>query len=214
MPEKPRRLGRPPASSSAETRDRIIEIAVEAYSELGYSATTNKFIATKAGITTGALYHYFDSKIEMYRAAYQHVEVEIYRRLGGALDGVDGFIPRLEAVLEAAHSLNRDEPWLARFIGAARVDMSRDDELRAALGRPTEQGYSFFKVLIDEGIAAGELDKSQRELVLAFVRIIVVGLTDSESGNIDRHRVAVDAVRAAIGGQLFSPRESSLSTLR
>ena len=79
----------------------------------------------------------------------------------------------------------------------------RDDELRVALGRPAEQGYSFFTGLVDEGIAAGELDPSQRELVMAFIRIIVVGLTDGESGNIVRHRVAVDAVRAAIEGRLF-----------
>ena len=203
MPKKPRRLGRPPASSSAETRDRIVEIAVVAYSEVGYAATTNKFISTKAGITTGALYHYFDSKIEMYRAAYEHVQREIYVRLGSAIEGSEGFVARLEAVLEAAHALNRDEPWLARFIGAARVDMARDDELRVALGRPAEQGYSFFTALVNDGIAAGELDPSQRELVMAFIRIIIVGLTDGESGNVARHRVAVDAVRAAIEGRLF-----------
>ena len=203
MPREPQRLGRPPASSSAETRDRIIDIAVAAYSEVGYSATTNKFIATKAGVTTGALYHYFDSKIEMYRAAYEHVQREIYERLGDALNGVEGFIPRLEAVLESAHVLNRDEPWLARFIGAARVDMARDDELRVALGRPAHQGYSFFTVMIDDGIKSGELEPEQRELLLAFIRIIIVGLTDGESGTTARHRIAVDAVRSAIEGRLF-----------
>ena len=211
MPKKPRRLGRPPASSSVDTRDRIIEIAVVSYSEVGYAATTNKDIANKAGVTTGALYHYFDSKVEMYRAAYEHVQHEIYERLGDALSNVQGFVPRLEAVLESAHTLNRDEPWLARFIGAARVDMTRDDELRIALGRPAEQGYSFFRLLIDDGIKAGEIEAEHRELMLSFIRIIVVGLTDGESDNTDRHRLAVDSVRAVIEGRLF-PHPPEIST--
>lgn len=204
VPKTPGRLGRPPSSSSLDTRVRIIEIAVRAYAELGYEATTNKFIAAKAGITTGALYHYFDSKILMYRAAYEHVQAEIYERFAVALDGVEGFIARLEAVLEAAHVLNSEEPSLARFIGAARVDMARHDDLRSGLGQPSAQGYTFFDTLIDEGIAAGELDASQRSLIRAFIRTIVVGLTDGASDDNDRHRMAVDAVRSAIEGRLFA----------
>ena len=203
VPKKPSRLGRPPSSSSVETRERIVEIAIQAYAELGYEATTNKFIAAKAGITTGALYHYFDSKILMYRAAYEHVQSEIYDRFAVALSDVKGFIPRLEAVLEASHALNRDEPWLARFVGAARVDMARHDDLRTGLGRPRAQGYTFFDTLIEEGIAAGELDPSQRNPLRAFIRIIVVGLTDGASDDNERHRQAVDAVRDALNGRLF-----------
>ncbi len=178
---------------------------MHAFAELGYETTTNKYIAGEAGITTGALYHYFDSKILMYQAAYEHVQGAIYERLAAALDGIHGFVARLEAVLEAAHDLNGDEPSLARFVGAARVDMARNDELRVALGRPNGPGYSFFQVLVDDGIASGEISPTQRSLVLAFIRIIVVGLTDGASEDNDRHRVAVDAVRAAIEGRLFRP---------
>lgn len=183
---------------------------MQAFSELGYETTTNKYIASESGITTGALYHYFDSKLEMYHAAYEHVQQAIYRRLAAALVGIDGFVARLEAVLEAAHDLNGDDPSLARFIGAARVDMARNDELRAALGRPEGPGYTFFDVLVDDGITSGEIAADQRKLVLAFIRIIVVGLTDGASEDNKRHRVAVDAVRAAIEGRLFSPSAAQL----
>jgi AcrR family transcriptional regulator len=214
VPKKPVRLGRPPSSSSADTRERIVEIAIQAFAELGYETTTNKYIASEAGITTGALYHYFDSKTLMYQAAYEHVQQAIYERLAGALDGIDGFVARLEAVLEAAHELNGDQPSLARFIGAARVDMARNDELRAALGRPDGPGFTFFDTLVDDGIASGEIAPAQRRLVLAFIRIIVVGLTDGASDDNDRHRIAVDAVRAAIEGRLFAPTVGSLKSAK
>jgi AcrR family transcriptional regulator len=181
-----------------------VEIAIHAFAGLGYETTTNKYIADEAGITTGALYHYFDSKIEMYEAAYAYVQTAIYERLAAALDGIVGFVPRLEAVLEAAHDLNGDEPSFARLIGAARVDMARNEELRIALARPQGPGYTFFDALVDDGIAAGEIDRANRPLVLAFIRIIVVGLTDGASDDNDRHRVAVDAVRAAIEGRMFT----------
>ena len=125
---KTQRLGRPPASDSGVTRERIVDIAIEAYAEQGYETTTNSDIASRAGITTGALYHYFDSKIEMYVAAYTDVQSRIYDRFSKSLVGVTGFVARLETVLETAHLLNREAPALAKFIGAARVDMARNED--------------------------------------------------------------------------------------
>ena len=213
--KKPRRLGRPPASSSLDTRDRILEIALDAFSELGYEATTNKYIATKAAITTGALYHYFDSKVEIYKAVYERVQDRIYERFSASLQDVEGFVARLEAVLEAAHTMNSEDPSIARFVGAARVDMARHDEVRVGLGRPAEQGADFFAGLVDHGIATGEIDPANRELVRAFVRIMVVGLTDAVSHDQARHRIAVDAIRAAVEGRLIStPLATSVAKKR
>ena len=58
----------------AETRRRILDVARQSFAELGYGGTTNRHIATKAGITTGALYHYFDSKLDLYLAVQQYVD--------------------------------------------------------------------------------------------------------------------------------------------
>jgi hypothetical protein len=82
--------------------------------------------------------------------------------------------------------------------------MSRHDDLRSGLGQPAAQGYTFFDVLIDDGIAHGELDPAQRNLIRAFIRTVVVGLTDGASDDNQRHRLAVDAVKSAIEGKLFA----------
>ena len=53
MPARsPRRLGRPPASDSADTKQRILAVARSSFGELGWEKTTNKDIAAKAGITS------------------------------------------------------------------------------------------------------------------------------------------------------------------
>ncbi len=205
---KKRPLGRPPASDSAETRQLILEVARVSFAELGYDRTTNSLIATKAGITTGALYHYFDSKVELFRATYEGSEAAIYARFEEALIDKETFVERLEAILETAHQLNRKDPSLARFIGAARIDLARYDELRAAVGTPGMYGTTFFQRLIDHGVKTREIKKENREMVAAFLRILVVGLTDGVSHDLQGHRMAVSAISAAIEGRLFEPAKA------
>ena len=101
--KKQTRLGRPPSSSSFETRERILTVARESFAQLGYGVTTNKYLATKAGITTGALYHYFDSKVEIYGAVYEHVQALIYSRFQQAFTETDTFMDGFEHVLEESN---------------------------------------------------------------------------------------------------------------
>ena len=75
----PKRLGRPPAIDSAETRQKILARPPGARSPAG--ATTpppTRTSPTTVGITTGAIYHYFASKADLYVAVYAEVQVMIY----------------------------------------------------------------------------------------------------------------------------------------
>src|SRR4051794_14859435 len=123
-----RKLGRPPASSSVERRERIRGGALAAFPELGWEMTTNKYVATKAGITSGALYHYFDSKLDMFLAAHDYVLDVISERFTDAMETSDSFVGQFGAVLEAAHRLNRRNPTLAQFLGSSRVDLARHED--------------------------------------------------------------------------------------
>lgn len=198
-----RKLGRPPASSSVETRQRILDVARVSFAELGYGVTTNKYVATKAGITTGALYHYFDSKLDIFIAVHDHVQEKVYERFNDALAANDTFVEQFEAVLQAAFELNVEDPSLARFLGSARVDMARHDELRQALsGRPGE-GTMVLRRLLDKGTATGEITADRRHQVAAFLRTIFAGLVDAVSDDVDDHSAAITAIRALLHGQLL-----------
>lgn len=203
--KKPARLGRPPASSSVETRARILEVARQSFGELGYGVTTNKYLATKAGITTGALYHYFDSKIDIYAAVYSDVTEIVFDRFDASIRGVDTFIGRFEAVLEEAHRLDIEDPSLARFLGAARIDVIRHDEIRPALAALPVRSTDFRRQLVEHGIETGEIRPADRDKVYSFVQIVLVGLTDGMSGNGRMHRIAVDSIKAVLEGHLLSP---------
>jgi TetR/AcrR family transcriptional regulator, repressor for uid operon len=212
--KKPPRLGRPPASSSVETRARILEVAQESFAELGFEVTTNKYLATKAGITAGALYHYFDSKIAIYAAIYRHVTEFMFDRFEAAVAGTDTFIGKFEAMLEEAHQLDIEDPSLARFLGAMRIDISRHDEIRPALAGIPGRSRAFRQKLVDFGVKSGEIRSEDRAMVTAFMQIVLVGLTDAVSGDTKTHRIAVDSVRAVMEGRLLAPPKGTASSKR
>ena len=200
MASKSTRLGRPPASSSAETRGRIIDVARRCFAELGYEATTNHTVATEVGITTGAIYHYFDSKLEIYKAVLDEVQERVYKRFAAAERSSDSFVGKIEAVLETAHELNNDDPSLARFLGASRIDRRRVPELTSELGRGDARRSEFFENIVDCGIATGEIAPDDRAAMLAYIEAFTIGLTDGLSHDQRDHRRALGGFKLVLEG--------------
>lgn len=205
----PRRRGRPPATKSSETREAILRGARVLFGERGYGAVTNKDLAAEAGVTTGALYHYVESKLDLYLAVHRDMQVKIYRRFQIADSSQTTFIGKLEAVLEAAHEMNREDPSLAKFVGAVRADTRRNPEIREALGHANAERERFFMSIVEAGIASGEVDRSDTELLEEFVRLVLVGLTDGSSESLQQQRTAIDSVMAVVRGTLVRPVAAS-----
>src|SRR4030095_551511 len=65
-----------------DRREQIIDAALHVFSQRGFERTTNKDIAQEAGITPGLIYHYFESKEELLKAAIeQHSPVGLIHSL-------------------------------------------------------------------------------------------------------------------------------------
>lgn len=153
-----RRLGRPPDSTGDETRIRILAAARDAFAQHGYAKTTNGDIARAAGITTGAIYHYFDSKPALFAAVTDEVTQLVLEAFREARDRHDTFVDRFRAVLDAASRLHAEDPSLARFSAIYPMEMQRHPEL----GRHVDHGstgrvWRFLMELAQAGADAGEL---------------------------------------------------------
>jgi AcrR family transcriptional regulator len=129
-----KRLGRPPATDSGDTKRRILDIAREMFSVHGYEVATNRDIATAAGITSGALYHYFGSKLDLYLAVHEDVQAGVYESFSNATMNLETFTEMFLAVLEVAH----DICWRR---ASRRTTPSRDGSGSLAAERTTR---SFF----------------------------------------------------------------------
>jgi AcrR family transcriptional regulator len=187
------------------TRARILDVARRAFAEQGYDATTNKTLAAEAGITTGALYHYFASKLDLYVAVHADVQALVYEQFEAAVAPADTFIGRLEAVLDAAHELNRTDRSLAQFLGAVRVDIRRHPEIGDLLRPDVRQRARFYDDIVELGVRTGEIEIADRARVLALIRTMLVGLTDAVSDDDASHLLVVDAMKDLFEGKLIRP---------
>ena len=203
-PVRPR-LGRPPSTSSADTKRRILDTARAAFASRGYEASTNRTLGADAGITAGALYHYFGSKFDLYLAVHEDVQERVFRRFTDAVGREVTFRDQLEAVLDTAHQMNLEDPTLAQFLGSVRVDMRRHPELQEALRHSADAFRSFFERLVAFGEKTGEIDPADRQRVRGVLLTILIGLNDAVSEDPARHRNAIDGIKALIEGKLIRP---------
>lgn len=85
-------MGRP-KDPNPEVRRRILDVALDLFATKGFAATGVQEIVSKAGVTKGALYHYFASKDE--------ILFEIYGRVFGRE------LESLERILAQGHDPER-----------------------------------------------------------------------------------------------------------
>lgn len=199
------RLGRPAAANAQETRQRILDSARKLFADKGYDGTSNRALADAVGLTTGALYHYFDRKIDIFTAVYTDTQRIVYGRFDEAAADATSFIDRLQATLDMAYELNGEDPTLAQFLGSCRVDALRDPVLREALVKVggVDDRRRYFDELIELGVVTGEIDPAQVPMVSALLDTMVVGLVHAVSGDRARHRHAIDGILALVEGKLI-----------
>jgi AcrR family transcriptional regulator len=65
------------AQHSESTRNTLIRVARELFTELGYADTSTEEIVRQAGMTRGALYHQYEAKKDLFRAVFEAVEQEL-----------------------------------------------------------------------------------------------------------------------------------------
>jgi AcrR family transcriptional regulator len=215
VPTRPtpgKRLGRPPATDSAETRRRILDSARAAFAAGGYDSVTNRTLAAEVGLTAGALYHYFGSKLDLYVAVHDDVQQRVYGRFNAAADSATGFVDKFERVLETAREMNGEDPTLAAFVGVVRADMRRHPEIHQLLREHSKRRDDFFVRLVDAGLSTGEISRRHRTMVIEFVRMVLVGLTDGVSDDPERHQLATNAIKLALRGGLISLPRSPRTT--
>jgi AcrR family transcriptional regulator len=200
-----RRLGRPREADSAATKRRILDVARASFASGGYDSSTNRGLAAQVGITPGALYYYYPSKLDLYLAVHDDVQQRVYGKFNEAVDDAERFLDAFDSVLDVAHDLNEADPTVAAFIGATRADMRRHPEIAASLAGHTERRNAFFERLIDAGVLSGEIDPENRAFMVAFVSIILIGLTDGVSDDSERHQRAVTSIKMALRGDLLTP---------
>jgi AcrR family transcriptional regulator len=152
-----RRRGRPPRSDGADTRQEILRVARQVFSELGYERTTFQEIATRAGLTRPAVNHYFRDKAALYRALFDSVQEGV---IGASVEQavVQETLPgRLSAFVKAAVQIGSGDRSFARFMAASVLDGYRHEGLRGSTLEQIEQVREFVRLALRAAIESGEV---------------------------------------------------------
>jgi TetR/AcrR family transcriptional regulator len=127
------------ARQRAETRERIVEAAVEAFAERGFRGASTREIAQRAGTNQGLITYHFRSKEELWRAAADRIFGMLRTRLEERLAALASDDPR-ERAREAIREYVRfaaAHPELFRLMveegksGADRMQWLVDTHLKA-----------------------------------------------------------------------------------
>ena len=148
--------GRTTRPSADGTRDRILDAALDLFSELSFDGATTREIAARAGVTQPLLNYHFSSKDELWRAAVDR----LFKTLGTAmgdrargLRGVDELTTARLLVREFIY-FSASHPQLHRIITQeCKTDGPRMDWLVERHIRPMyETTTALFEQLVEQGL--------------------------------------------------------------
>jgi AcrR family transcriptional regulator len=200
-----RRRGRPPGQRSAETRERILRAARLRFSQTGYARTSLADIAREAGITPRAIYHYVDSKPELFtqaaQVAYERWSVEVAERVLAGKDTRS----RLHGLADVFRVLYREDPTLVAFLSQASSEARRNPEIEAPLPGLGEGHVTLNHALVAMARADGDITPEVEPAgVAALLEVLGSGFTLLASDEREGEYMAmIDVLDRVIDGTLF-----------
>src|SRR6186997_2779416 len=87
-------------TKSEETRERIMQAALQLFHDRGFETTTMRDIASKSGLATGAAYYYFESKDSIVLAFYDEARRAMESRLEEVLAQNRDLRERIKRLIE------------------------------------------------------------------------------------------------------------------
>jgi AcrR family transcriptional regulator len=177
----------------------ILRVAVAAFNEYGYDATSMGVLADRLGLSKSAIYHHFASKDEILDRALDHA----LSSLEGVFDEADAAggsaADRLDHVLRGAvHVLVAELPYVTLLL---RVRGNTEVERRALARRRA------FDARVTDLVAAAQSEGTLRsDIDVRIVERLLFGMINSivewyrPGGREDAARLADDVIAVALVG--------------
>jgi AcrR family transcriptional regulator len=207
----PASAGRAPqlASTSENTREKLLRAAMAVFAREGYAAATTRMIAAESGANLQAITYYFGGKGELYRAVVQHIADSMSAIVGPAASAI-------EARLEAGEVSRREARDMVRIalsnIARALLLKASDDWARIILREQMQPGPEF-ELLYSSGMG---------RMLAVLVRLTAIALerdaANSETraralgllGQVLIFRMARAAAFRTMGWEKLGPEEFAL----
>jgi AcrR family transcriptional regulator len=171
------RIGRPPGATSDATRARILRAARDCFAQTGYAGTTNKDIGDRAGITSAAIYQYFESKTALYVATVRDAQAELVPEFERAIAEQTTSRAAFRALLEASGRLHARDPSLAAFLSSLPVEIKREPSVAEAMASAPSPVLDVAVRMVERGVRAREIKAADAPRVVAVFLACTMGLS-------------------------------------
>ena len=145
------------------SRPQLLDAAREVVTEHGYRGASVAAIAGRAGISNGALYRHFPSKVDLFVEVFRDVCDRDIRAAQRVSAGLADPLEKLDAILENFAIRALGNPKLAWALIAEPVDPAIEEvrlEYRRTYGRAIDQ-------LLRQATAAGTIPQQDTEVAAA-----------------------------------------------
>ena len=196
--------GRPPGSTSEATRARILAAARVCFARTGYAATTNRDIGEHAGVSSAALYLYFESKTALYMATVSDAKDELIAHYKKAVAETTSLRDGIRALLVASAQIHERDPSMSAFLSALPVEMQRHDELLSAMVESPNEIVEIIEGIVDVGVRNGEIARAVAPQVVSMFVAVALGFSMfAATMRASSLTGIIDAFNALVEGKLF-----------
>jgi TetR/AcrR family transcriptional regulator len=154
--------------NGAKTQEHILDAALDRFARCGYAGTSVQDIVDAARVTKPTLYYYFPNKAGLYQALVDSAHDERYRLMQEAAGRGTTLEEKLTEILSASFEYTREHRALMRV--AFATAFASPDELPKEVDYSAKcrRNFDFIHALIQEGLAAEELNRRFDSKELAF----------------------------------------------
>jgi AcrR family transcriptional regulator len=164
-------------------------------------------IAADVGITSGAIYHYVESKAALYAAVYCDIVDHVYTEFESVASEHHHLLAQFSAVLHRANELQIGDPSITGFIVAVAQETQRHPDLLALLKPQRGRHAQFFGELVGQAVERGELEADVDAAALADLLGAVLGglaRMSAAAGDPMRYAAAVEVLERFFDGSLVT----------
>lgn len=185
-------------SVEAERKEEILSAACEVVAEVGFRSLRIADVAKRAGMSTGSVHYYFDTKRDVMHAAFEWNFERSLERRRDLLEGSDEPAHRLRAFVESY--LPRDPMTVAawRVWAELWVEALHDPDLQELNERVYGEWRRTVAAIIRDGQDSGQFRDGDPVLLANGLVGLIDGLSlqvlmGSRSMTVDRMRAVTDA---------------------
>ena len=190
--------------SAADSKQKILNAAINVFSEHGYDGTSMRMIAGKADISVGGLYLYYENKESLYSTLMEKVLEDVSREMEEAIEKIPDPVTAMRTLIHMRLQYARKNKELI-IANTREHKFALRDDVRT---RFFERQRRLIQRTVERGIASGdfapcdvgEATKVIMGVVRGFVFSFVVDTDNLFSGE-ECSRLLLDGLRSRNDGE-------------